>query len=181
MKVIWSNEALIRIGHDSKRHRIIRSIHAGLQECYLLPSLKLNQVTIMVWICFCGNKIGPIFAVNQGEIGAVEYIEMLPDGLVLMIDDLLKKPVDQDTICFANENSLVFMQNNAPCHRGHQVFKFLQDCSVPVMCRPAQSPNLNLLKNVWPDLKHWFYKRFIDHRLHPSTFSAAVAQYIKIM
>jgi len=84
----------------------------------------------MVWTCFCGDKIGPIVARNQRGIGAVEYMEMLSDGLVLMIDDLLKKPADQDTICVANENSLVFMQDNVPCHRDHWVSKFLQDCGV---------------------------------------------------
>ena len=36
-----------------------------------------------------------------------------------MIDNLLKKLAKQDTIHVANENSLVFMQDNILCHMDH--------------------------------------------------------------
>ena len=88
--MIWSDEALIRIGHDSRHRRIIRPIGKGLEEQYLVLSFKSNQVTIMVWICFCSDKIGPIFALNQEEISVVKYIEILSNSLMLMIDNLLQ-------------------------------------------------------------------------------------------
>jgi len=94
MMVIWSDKSLIRIGHDSRRRRIIRPTGKGLQEQYLLLSFKSNQVTIMVWAYFCGERIGPILTLNKGGIGTVEYMDILSDGLMPMIDDLLEQLSD---------------------------------------------------------------------------------------
>ena len=180
-KVIWSDEALIRIGQDPRRHRVIRSIGKGLQERYLRPSFKSNQVTIIVWACFCGDKIGPILPLHQGGIGAVEYMEILSGGLMSIIDDLLGHLADQDTIRVVDENSLLFMHDNAPCHRDRPVSKLLHKYSIPVMHWPPQSPDLNPLENVWPDIKHRFYKRFIELGACLSTPSVAIAQYSKMI
>ena len=175
MMVIWSDESLIRIGHDSRRRRIIHPTGKGLQEQYLLPSFKSNQVTIMVWAFFCGERIGPILTLNKGGISTVEYMDILSDGLMPMIDDLLEQPSDQDTIRVADENMLVFMEDNAPCHRDHRVSKFLEERGIPIMDWPPQSPDLNPLENVWPDLKHRFHKRFVELGRYPSTSSDAIA------
>ena len=180
-KVIWSDEALIRIGQDPRWHRVIRSIGKGLQERYLRPSFKSNQVTIMVWACFCGDKLGPILPLHQGGIGAVEYMEILSGDLMSMIDDLLGHLADQDTIRVVDENSLLFMHDNVPCHRDRRVPKLLYKYSIPVMHWPLQSPDWNPLENVWPDIKHRFYKRFIELGACPSTSSAAIAQYSKMI
>jgi len=174
-KVICSDESLMRIGHDSRRRRVIRPAGKGLQDRYLLPSFKSNQVTIMVWACFRGERIGPILTLNKGGIGAVEYMDILSEGLMPMIDDLLEQPTDQDTIRVADENILIFMQDNAPCHRDHRVSKFLQERGIPIMHWTPQSPDLNPLENVWPDLKHRFHKRFVELGRCPSMSSDAIA------
>ena len=100
----------------------------------------------MVWACFCGNKIRPILPLHQGGIGAVEYMEILSGGLMSIIDDLLGHLADQDTIRVVDENSLLFMHDNAPCHRDRRVSKLLHKYSIPVMHWPPQSPDLNPLE-----------------------------------
>ena len=179
--MIWSDEALIRIGHDSRRRRVIRPIGKGLQKPYVQPTFKSNQVTIMVWAWFCADRIGPILTLARGGIGAVEYMKILYDGLLSMIDDLLGEPVDPDTIRVANENSLLFMHDNAPCYKDHRVGDLLQKHSIPVMCWPPQSPDLNPIENLWPGLKHHFHKRFLELGLCPSTNVAAIEKYCRMI
>ena len=43
----------------------------------------------------------------------------------------------------------VFMQDNAPCHTTKSVKTFLSEADSTVMERPAQSPDINPIENVW--------------------------------
>jgi len=135
----------------------------------------------MVWSWFCGDRIGPILTLDRGGIGAVKYMKILYDGLLSMIPELTGWPVDPDTIRVADKCSLLFMHDNAPCHKDHRVHDLLQKHGIPVMCWPPQSPDLNPLENVWPDFKHRFHRRFRALGTHLSMSSAAIAQYGKIV
>jgi len=61
---------------------------------------------------------------DEGRIGADEYEDIVYDALFSLIDDLLEPPEDPDTIHVANENTFVFMQDNAPCHKATCVLEF---------------------------------------------------------
>ena len=102
----------------------------------------------MVWTCFCGDRIGPILPLHQGSIGAVEYMAILSDGLMSMIDDLLGHVANQDMIRVVDENSLLFMHDNALYHQDRWVSKLLYKYSISIMHWPLQSSNLNPLENV---------------------------------
>ena len=41
------------------------------------------------------------------------------------------------------------MQDNAPCHNAKSFKKFISEEDVIVMVRPAQTPNINPIENVW--------------------------------
>ena len=70
---------------------------------------------------------------NEGRIGADEYEDILYDKLFSLIDDLLEPSEDPDTIQVVNENTFLFMQDNAPCYKATCILEFLEENWVPVM------------------------------------------------
>ena len=102
----------------------------------------------MVWGCFTGERLGPLIVYDDGGIGADEYEDILYDGLFSLIDDLLEIPEDEEEVQVADQNTFLFMQDNAPCHKATEILKFLAENHVPVMAWPPQSPDLNPIENL---------------------------------
>jgi len=73
---------------------------------------KSAHVRVMVWACFTGDRLGPLIVCDEGGIGGDEYEDILYYGLFSLIDDILQPP-DDDTIQVADENTFLFMQDNA--------------------------------------------------------------------
>ena len=69
-------------------------------------------------------------------------------GLLSIIDDLLQVSEGMDTVAVADEHTLLFMHDNAPCHKTQEVRDLLQENNIPMMTWPANSPDLNLIENL---------------------------------
>ena len=57
-------------------------------DCLCL-SFKSQRVNIMVWDYFAWNRLGPLIVCESGGIGSEEYIEILSEGLLSFMDNLL--------------------------------------------------------------------------------------------
>ena len=180
-RVIWSDETILKVGVNPCRQWVIRSKGERLNPKYVNKTFKGERVNVMVWACFTGDRLGPLIVCDQGGIGADEYEEIIYDGLFSLIDDLLEPPEDPGTIQVANENTYIFMQDNAPCHKSTDVLEFLQENHVPVMEWPPQSPDLNPIENLWVPFKAAFHKRFIEMFNHPSKSLEARYRYTAVL
>ncbi|GFX54205.1 transposable element Tcb1 transposase [Trichonephila clavipes] len=89
----------------------------------------------MVWGWMSSYGVGRLHIVS-GTVKAMDYIEILQNKLLPTVRDL-----------FGNQ-SWIFTDDNAPCHRAKVVQKWLKDHTVNIMNWPRQSPDLNPIDNL---------------------------------
>ena len=135
-KVIWSDECSVWIGVNPRRQWVIRPPGERLNRQYVKKTFKNAQVKVMVWACFTGDRLGPLVVCDEGGIGANEYEDILYDGLFSLIDDILQ-PSESNPIQVTDENTFLFMQDNARCHKAECILEFLQENHVLVMKWPS--------------------------------------------
>ena len=56
----------------------------------------------------------------------------------------------------------LFMDDNAPVHRAHTVKNYKDQNEVSSMEWPAQSPDLNIIENIWLYMKRELQKSAVD-------------------
>jgi len=135
-RIIWLDESSICIGVNPRCQWVIRPSDERLNRKYIKKIFKSAQIKVIVWTCFTGERLDPLIVCDEGGIGADEYEDLIYDRLFSLIDDLLEPPDDPQMIHIADENTFLFMQDNATCHKADPVLEFLHENHVPVMKWP---------------------------------------------
>ena len=103
---------------------------------------------IMIWGCVSCFGVGTLASVD-GNINSVKYQEILDDNLWLVL------------VHHFLDGNCIFQDDNAPVHRSHSTREFIHRNGIKTMSWPAQSPDINIIENLW-----LFIKRKLQSRVY---------------
>jgi len=83
-------------------------------------------------------------------------------------------------VSLGNENEYIFQDDNAPVHRAKIVTDWKNENSIDFFLYPAQSSDLNPIKNVWDYLERYICKRDPRPKSTDELIMALQEEWIKI-
>ena len=112
------------------------------KEC-IMESNKNTGFFITIWACVGWNGIGPVRILN-GRLTSKIYLELLND-------------VKEEIITLFG-NDFIFLDDNCSAHRAAIITKQKKENKINYMDFCPQSPDLNIIENVWSELKRRLVK-----------------------
>jgi transposase len=141
-KVIYSDETRIEIGNNQKWYVWRKSNERLRPECNWLYRGKNYRAkfSVMFWGCITYYGVGTLTAVD-GNMNSDKYINILDNNLWPVIARHFPA------------TDFIFQEDNAPCHVSRQSNQWKSDNNIRTLDWPPQSPDLNIIENIWKVIK----------------------------
>ena len=108
---------------------------------HLVPKKARSGVTKIMMRGYITSKRRAIFLPVNVSITSEKYCQVLQDGLLPVIN------------CYYADGKFIFGQNNASCHNSSESRNWLDDRQIKVNQWPPQSPDINIIDNIWKWMK----------------------------
>lgn len=134
--VIFSDESKFNIFGSDGRSYVWRKPNTQLQLKNLRATVKHGGGGVMVWACMAATGVGNLVFID-GNMDKTLYLNVLKENLLQSAEKLDLR------------RDFRFYQDNDPKHKSGIVQTWLIWNCPHVMEPPAQSPDLNVIENLW--------------------------------
>lgn len=137
--VIFSDEAKFDVCVGDNRKRVIRTKKEAFHTDCLKRTVKFAKGQ-MVWGCMSAAGVGALQLI-QGTVNANKYQDILQTSLLPSIERLCP------------DGNCIFQQDGASSHTARTTKAWLGNNNINVLSWPSNSPDLNVIENVWHEMK----------------------------
>lgn len=155
-QVLFTDESKYNIFGSDGRVNVWRKANQELAPKNLRPTVKHGGGSVLVWGCMSASGVGNLHFID-GIMDQNMYI------------DILKKNLKDSATKLGIERSFHFYQDNDPKHKAHKVRNWLLYNCPHVMETPPQSPDLNVIENLWSQLEIGIRKHSISNKTELKT------------
>jgi transposase len=146
--IIFSDEMMIVLRADNGHIKVWRRVGERWRpECLgVVRNRPTRTLKIMVWGCLSYFGVGELAFVD-GNMNSRKYIDVLDNYLWPTVHSI-----------FGDER-WVLQEDNATIHKSRETTEYKTETNITVLRWPAQSPDLNIIENVWLVMKKHVRKR----------------------